>query len=356
MAEDITCKKVMAKGMLELSALIVFIMPMAYVYVFASNFPPYHRGFYCDDQNLKHPYMPQTVPIVPCVILWALISVTLIILVESLRASAEKGCRPERPIPSSRTPWIAFELYRHFGYFTLGALTCLLFTEMAKYTIGRLRPHFLTVCQPDLVDDLCKDTYGYMRFVTEREEVICKGLKENGGNYTMKQLKEARLSFLSGHSSFSFYCAMFIIVYLQARLTNFPGTCESTLVRVTYRTLKVLRPFIQFSLIILAFWVSLTRISDYFHHPMDVATGALVGIVFASITLIVIADLFNKKSAFFKVIGARSSRERSSEMDPNTSGAILMGGRGQQSNGVESETEGKQCRTNYTNMGTAAYK
>ena len=37
------------------------------------------------------------------------------------------------------------------------------------------------------------------------------------------------------------------------------------------------------------------RISDYYHHPYDVVTGALVGIVFASSTLLVMADVFNKR-------------------------------------------------------------
>lgn len=65
--------------------------------------------------------------------------------------------------------------------------------------------------------------------------------------------------------------------------------------------MKILRPFIQFAIIILAFWISLTRISDYFHHPFDVVTGALVGITFALITLTVAADIFNKRSAFVKM-------------------------------------------------------
>merc|ERR1719412_1633988 len=92
---------------------------------------------------------------------------------------------------------------------------------------------------------------------------------------------------------------MFLIVYLQARLSNFPRH-QSTVVGIVYRTLKVLRPFIQFAMIILSFWISLTRISDYFHHPMDVVTGALVGVVFALVTLTIIADLFNKRSSFWK--------------------------------------------------------
>ena len=62
----------------------------------------------------------------------------------------------EKPILKSRTPWIAVELYRHFGYYALGAVSCLLFTEIAKYTIGRLRPHFLTICAPEYTAELCK--------------------------------------------------------------------------------------------------------------------------------------------------------------------------------------------------------
>ena len=53
-------------------------------------------------------------------------------------------------------------------------------------------------------------------------------------------------------------------------------------------------------MIILSFWISLTRISNYFHHPMDVLTGSVVGMCFAIITLMVIADVFNKRSAFWR--------------------------------------------------------
>ena len=115
-----SCKEVIPKGFLEILGLILLIMPMAYIYVFASEYEPYHRGFFCDDQNLKHPYLPQTVPIVQCVGVWAAVSTFFIILVEILRSWAESqaGERRLKPFPNNRTPWIAVELYRHFGYFT----------------------------------------------------------------------------------------------------------------------------------------------------------------------------------------------------------------------------------------------
>eukprot|EP00092_Neocalanus_flemingeri_P008740 GFUD01009413.1.p1 GENE.GFUD01009413.1~~GFUD01009413.1.p1 ORF type:complete len:369 (-),score=54.02 GFUD01009413.1:923-2029(-) len=303
-----SCEEVLAKAFLEIVGLLILITPMAYIYVFASNFEPFHRGFFCDDQNLKHPYLPQTVPIIQCVLIWAAVSTFFIVTVETLRswAQAQEGTRRNKPFPNNRTPWIAVELYRHFGYFTLGALITLLFTELSKYTIGRLRPHFLTLCRPKLTSELCDDEFGYKRFVIEDEEEICEGLIS--GEVTKKQLHEARLSFLSGHASFSFYCGMFLIVYLQARLTNFPRPL-STPVRIIYRTFKVLRPFIQFAMIILSFWISLTRISNYFHHPMDVLTGACVGMSFAIITLMVIADVFNKRSSFWRTMVSQKSTE-----------------------------------------------
>jgi len=295
-----TCQDVLVKASLQLLFMLILVMPMAYIYVLTANYQPFHRGFFCDDQNLKHPYSSQTVPIGLCITIWAVISIVIIVLVESLRSLAEQG--RGNPILRSQTPWIAVELYRHFGYFTLGAVSCLLFTEIAKYTIGRLRPHFLTICDPEYTDALCKDSSSqkYERFVIENEMDICRGLIINGGNYTARQLHEARLSFLSGHSSFSFFCGTFLVVYLQSRLSNFPRSKTSWLVSCTYRTLKISRPFLQFGLIILAFWVGLTRISDYFHHPMDVVTGAVVGIIFACVTLVVCADIFNKSSVFWR--------------------------------------------------------
>ena len=44
----------------------------------------------------------------------------------------------------SKIPVIVIELYRILGYFFIGALGCLLTTELAKYKIGRLRPYYLT--------------------------------------------------------------------------------------------------------------------------------------------------------------------------------------------------------------------
>ena len=232
-----------------------------------------------------------------CVIIWAVVSIVLIVLVESLRSYTMQHTRRHKPILNNRTPWVLVELYRHFGFFSLGALTTLLFTELAKYTVGRLRPFYLTACGVKLTPELCKDEFGYEKFVVIDDDAMCDNLLS--GQFTKKQLIDARLSFLSGHSSFSFYCGMFLIIYLQARLNNIPRA-DNKCVRLVLRVLKVMRPFLQFGMIILSLWISLTRISDYRHHPLDVIFGALVGMTFATVTLIVIGDVFTRRSAFWK--------------------------------------------------------
>ena len=41
----------------------------------------------------------------------------------------------------------------------------------------------------------------------------------------------------------------------------------------------------QLSLLTLAMWISLKRLTDYYHHSSDVLAGIIVAVVFALITL-----------------------------------------------------------------------
>ena len=50
--------------------------------------------------------------------------------------------------------------------------------------------------------------------------VPCCNVVEHDPKGPEHLLDEARKSFMSGHSSFSFYCATFLVIYLHARLSN----------------------------------------------------------------------------------------------------------------------------------------
>ena len=100
----------------------------------------------------------------------------------------------------------------------------------------------------NLTEGICKDSYGYHKFVGEEHQYACNSTdyarerNKNPGTeigccqgpltqlnsedplYDDKGIEhllgEARKSFMSGHSSFSFYCATFLVMYLHARLSN----------------------------------------------------------------------------------------------------------------------------------------
>jgi len=140
----------------------------------------------------------------------------------------------------------------------LGAISTLLITEVGKHTIGRLRPHFIDVCKPNWDQIRCfEDINGqkvanYIQF----HENLCQG--------DAKLIKEARLSFPSGHSSFTTYSMVFVIIYLEARL-------------VLQRT-RFIKSIIQLIAFIAAWHTCMSRVSDFKHHYTDVIAGAVIGI------------------------------------------------------------------------------
>lgn len=297
------------RTLLESSCLIGLMVPMAYIYIFMKgNVAPFTRGFFCDDQNLKHPMLPEKISVGQCVAIWAAIGFLVIICTESIfyRVHVFPSWWLEMFERRYKRSWIGplpltiIQIYRIVGHFGFGAVATLLTTEIAKYQVGRLRPYFLTVCNMDLTDELCKDGDFY-KFVTE---YTCNGTDPSTGEET-HDVMEARKSFLSGHSSFSFYTAAFLILYLQARLyTTRPvmgvhRIQRGLVAKVLFRGGRIARPFIQFSLFGLAFWICLTRISDYKHHPGDVAIGILVGIVWAILLHAYTLELFTKPLSFW---------------------------------------------------------
>ncbi|CAK9303158.1 unnamed protein product [Gordionus sp. m RMFG-2023] len=123
---------------------------------------------------------------------------------------------------------------------------------MLKWVVGRLRPHFFSVCVPSYKAPCNADLY-----ITDAE---CFGTN-------LARIKDARLSFPSGHSSSSMYALLFTALYLHFRAKK----CR----------FQVFSALLQGGLIMLSLWIGATRISDYKHHWSDVLTGFLIGAVFA---------------------------------------------------------------------------
>ena len=63
---------------------------------------------------------------------------------------------------------------KYITHTSIGFLVNLIITDAGKIVVGRLRPNFLDVCDPDFSLFNCTDQYGNPRYV---EDFICRGDK-----------------------------------------------------------------------------------------------------------------------------------------------------------------------------------
>lgn len=116
--------------------------------------------------------------------------------------------------------------------------------------------------------DVCKPVYSQLNCSTSTTTGFVYNAIYTGGSFCTgdsKQIKEARLSFPSGHASFSCYTMIFLILYLEARLYL-----------LKFRYVKLI---IQFTALIAAYVTCISRVADFHHRGSDVIGGAVIGIV-----------------------------------------------------------------------------
>lgn len=238
----------------------LFLVVLVGVFLHKSPFPPYKRGFFCDDESITLPYKNSTVSTTVLTAVGVTVPVVSIIIGESYRIYfLNEGSKS-----FVRNPYIS-ALYKQIGVFVFGCAISQSFTDIAKVSVGRMRPHFLDVCKPDFSTINC--SLGYIT------EYTCQGLES--------KVQEARKSFFSGHASFSMYTMLYLVFYLQSRFT--------------WHGARLLRPLTQFTLIMMSFYTGLSRVSDHKHHPTDVLAGFFQGALVAYCIVFYVSDLFQPK-------------------------------------------------------------
>ncbi|KAJ1524106.1 hypothetical protein ONE63_010642 [Megalurothrips usitatus] len=248
----------------DVAVLLIIGLPILLFFLLGK---PYERGFYCNDESLMHPFKESTVTNTMLYIIGLFLPITVIIITEIVihrSSNGNAGTFMSVSIPS----WV-WNSYKVIGVFGFGAASSQLTTDIAKYIIGRLRPHFISVCMPNINCSLPENHHIY------HENFQCTA------NLGTRKLKEARLSFPSGHSSFSAYTMLFLVCYVQSRMT-FKGS-------------KLLKHGIQFICLMLSWATAMSRISNYKHHWSDVLCGLLIGSVVAILTVVYVSDLFPQK-------------------------------------------------------------
>ncbi|KAK7101203.1 hypothetical protein V1264_024028 [Littorina saxatilis] len=251
-------KRFCFRALVDIACVCCVAVPVLIINVVAQ---PFHRGFFCDDQSLMHPYKADTVPTWLLVVVGMGLPILSILLVECLLQKTTRCCvlvpTEIPPVPKSCSE----SSYRSIVIFFFGAAITQLLTETGKYSIGRLRPHFLDVCRPENIPSNCSDIFIMLDVCTGDDSV---------------KMRQARLSFPSGHASMSMYSAAFLMVYLQARLVVSQA--------------KLLRPVLQVAVFTMAFFTCLSRVSDYKHHWSDVLGGSLLGIIVCFLIVVSMTD------------------------------------------------------------------
>ncbi|XP_042588230.1 phospholipid phosphatase 1 isoform X1 [Cyprinus carpio] len=244
--------------LLDIACLILAGLPLAAFNLV--KIKPYQRGFFCNDESISYPFHTSTVTSTVLYTMGFTLPICIMIIGECLsvylnRVKSKSFCNS----------YVAC-IYKAIGTFLFGAAMSQSLTDIAKYSIGRLRPHFLDVCKPDWTQINCTGG-AYI------EDFVCTG--------DSTKVNEGRLSFYSGHSSFSMYCMLFLALYLQARMQA--------------EWARLLRPTLQFFLIAASVYTGLSRVSDYKHHWSDVLAGLIQGAIVALLVVFFVSDFFKKK-------------------------------------------------------------
>ena len=269
---------------LNLTCTIMFGIPILILNFWTT---PFQRGFFCNDESLAHPYHESTISSMLLYIIGFLTNVIAIISVELYFyfKARKHGCNgppfildeSNRQSMSARvavTVRIAFLLVG----FAFGMAVCQCLTDAAKYSIGRLRPHFFDVCNLDNATVNCGDLM-HPKYVTD---YTCRGNNILFPDKDVRdyRVKDSHISFVSGHSSFAFQSMVFAILYLQVRFQS-----------IRYPFVIGL---IQGIMLTFAIMTTLSRIWDNKHHPTDVIAGAILGIVIQTLNVIFVMKLFRR--------------------------------------------------------------
>ncbi|XP_065361016.1 putative phosphatidate phosphatase [Calliphora vicina] len=231
----------------------------------------YQRGFFCADLSIRYPYHECTITVSMLLFCMLLLPMLFLSVVEIIRL-----CNNFRLRQYLRNA--TFSL----GCFSFGFIATYLSTELAKNVVRRLRPHFYTACRPQLNDGTtCEDAKNRNIFV---EHYYC-----SNRNLSAMQLRELYVSFPSAHSSLSFYAMLFLAFYLHAIWRGGRGIQ------------RVLRHLLQFLFLSMAWFISLSRVADYWHHWSDVLAGAVMGVIYATLTVLYVGRFLQLNSHTNKI-------------------------------------------------------
>ena len=140
-------------------------------------------------------------------------------------------------------------------------ITAAVFQVFLKWLIGGLRPHFLTVCKPNIPVTTQQETGNGLNFIMY-DRTICTGDQD--------EIDDSLESFPSGHSTAAFAGFVFLYLYLNAKLKVWSNYHPAM-----WKLIVTYAPILGATLIAGALTI------DEYHNWYDCLAGAIIGTVMA---------------------------------------------------------------------------
>ena len=140
-------------------------------------------------------------------------------------------------------------------------ITAAVFQVFLKWLIGGLRPHFLTVCQPNIPAITAEETGNGLRQIMY-DRTICTGDAD--------EIDDSLESFPSGHSTAAFAGFVFLYLYLNAKLKVWSNYHPAM-----WKLIATYAPILGATLIAGALTI------DEYHNWYDCLAGAIIGTLMA---------------------------------------------------------------------------
>ncbi|UJR25044.1 hypothetical protein I4U23_006404 [Adineta vaga] len=256
------------------SIVLVFAIVIAFLLRASDIFPVRQQRFLCDDARYYQAYddanAERNYVILSNITLYIFclfVPIIIISIIELIRSFTSYNTYRARLTIRFKECLVRSlsRILKFSSVFIFGALTTTILTDILKIMSGRLRPYFLTLCNPDL-----KSCNGMG--LTDAE-FVCLSKNMTG------LLRDARLSFPSLHASLSMYSAVFLAIYLHR------------IIRI--ERVRIVKPFLIMSILTLSIVAGGVRLASNKNHWEDVAVGFTLG---GSIALYLMKTLQSSKS------------------------------------------------------------
>lgn len=241
-------------------ALLLGIFIIA-AYLIEYKLPPLTRGFSCEDRSIRHPLQKSTVGET---LLLTLTSLFPIVLITTSELCIIINSRKKKYHGKSNQSLVIYQIIWH--YLMIFAAVVIVFG--CSKAVGKVRPNFLDTCRPQSIfndSSLCTERKD------QNDEFVANYISHDKYVCTSKasaRIRDSRRAFFSGHASLSFYASTSIILYFENwRNLIFHSNPLQAPLQITTYVVEI----------VLAIFISASRVADHKHFWEDVIAGMVFG-------------------------------------------------------------------------------